>query len=207
LSSEVFVTQGVTFVGTQNDNPDPENLPDPDHEGRGGFRIDEHMPTIAEAVVTGAPAIVLLHLGTNDIDQNRDLANAPSRLDGLIGQIVEASPDTHILVAQICNAAPQNAVKMREIQAYNAAIPSLVAVRRFAGERVTVVDFFDVVSPENFADTTYHPNKAGYDQMADAWVAAISALGPVANPASGQFHATTRQHFGGLQACGHGVAD
>lgn len=182
LTTEVFPTRGVDFVGTQNDNPAPSNLPDPDHEGRGGFRIDQHMPTIGQAVRDHAPAVVLLHLGTNDIDQKYDLANAPARLDSLIGEIVDASPGTYILVAQISNSAPQNAAKTPAIEAFNAALPDIVSARRANGQRVSIVNMFDVVSPENFADTTYHPNKAGYDQMADAWLEAISTLGPLDNP-------------------------
>jgi len=179
LSAELLATQGVDFVGSQSDNPDPGNLPDPDHEGRGGWRIDEHLATIENAVRTYAPAIVLLHLGTNDVAQNYALGTAPDRLDQLISLIVSRSPGTYVIVAQIINSP--NATESSQIQTYNAAIPAIVAAHQSAGHHVSLVNMYGVVSPANMSDT-YHPNNVGFDQIADAWFAAVSALGPVSNP-------------------------
>ena len=179
LATQWFTASGVDFVGSQNDNPDPANLPDPDHEGRGGWRIDQHIATIDAAIRIYHPAVVLLHLGTNDVAQDYALATAPSRLDQLISLIVASSPGTHVVVAQIINSP--NAIESAQIQAFNAAIPAIVTAHQNAGHLVSLVNMYGVVSPGNMGDT-YHPNKAGYDQIADAWFAAVVALGSISNP-------------------------
>ena len=190
LSTELFVNQGVRFVGTQADNPDPGNLPDPFHEGRGGWRIDQHFATIEVAVSVHRPGLVLLHLGTNDVDQDYDLAAAPGRLDALIGQIIAASPGAHVLVAQIIDST--SLTQSAKIQAFNAALPALVDSRRTAGERVYLANLFEAVSqPANYWNSggvwdTYHPNMDGYDQLANGWFDAVVSLnaeiGGLANP-------------------------
>ncbi|OPZ27085.1 MAG: GDSL-like Lipase/Acylhydrolase [Lentisphaerae bacterium ADurb.BinA184] len=182
-----FQANGVDFVGTASDNADPfpptapdtDWLPDSDHEGHGGQRIDQAQAGILGWLAATNPAIVLMHLGTNDVAQDYSLAAAPSRLDTLIGTIATASPDTHVVVAQII---PSTSVgENAQIQSFNSAIPGIVASHQAAGHLVTSVDMYSAVTPTNMVDT-YHPGKAGYDEMADAWFAAIEALGNVENP-------------------------
>ena len=44
-----------------------------------------------------------------------------------------------------------------------------------------MVDMNAVVPANDYSDD-WHPNKAGYDLMGDAWFSAIQALGPMSNP-------------------------
>ena len=44
-----------------------------------------------------------------------------------------------------------------------------------------MVDMNAVVPANDYSDD-WHPNKAGYDLMGDAWFSAIQALGPISNP-------------------------
>lgn len=177
----------VNFVGTASDNPDPfppippdiDWLPDPDHEGHGGQRIDEAIANIESWLAAGQPAVVLLHLGTNDIAQDYLLPAAPARLDTLISQITSQAPDTHVIVAQIIRSP--DLIEDAEITAFNSTIPAIVTAHAARGEKVTMVDMHSALSSGDFLDT-YHPGKVGYDKMADAWFTAIEALGPITNP-------------------------
>lgn len=183
LNGELFSASGVRFVGTRDDNPHPD-LPDPQHEGRGGFRIDEHFPTIREAVATCRPAVVLLHLGTNDIGQDYELPAAPDRLERLIDLIQAGSPETWVLVAKIIDSRiTESSAKVRT---YNNALATRVSVRRGGGERVALADLFEAVGKDNYHDG-YHPDATGYDALADAWFDALAALdvaaGGLCNPA------------------------
>lgn len=69
------------------------SLSDCDHEGHGGWRIDEitsSLPTFLPLPSTPSadPDIVLLMLGTNDMGQNYFIDQAPERLRSLIENIL-----------------------------------------------------------------------------------------------------------------------
>ena len=62
-------------------------------------------------------------------------------------------------------------------QAFNAALPSVVAHRVALGQHVHLVDMYDVVTIPELADSM-HPTPLGYAKMADAWFDAIAAVLP-----------------------------
>ena len=78
------------FVGSGFNGP--ASLWDHDHEGHSGWRIDQIDANVVNWVRTYQPRTVLLHIGTNDISQNRDLANAPNRLAAVVDKITEHVP-------------------------------------------------------------------------------------------------------------------
>src|SRR5215217_6993230 len=57
----------VDFVGSFRDGP--SSLPDRDHQGTPGQRADELAPLIPKLMTRYAPDIVLLMIGSNDIEQ------------------------------------------------------------------------------------------------------------------------------------------
>ena len=87
------------FVGSGYNGP--ASLGDHDHEGHSGWRIDQVDANIVNWVRTYQPRTVLLHIGTNDISQNRDLANAPARLAAVVDKITSTSPQTDVFVATL----------------------------------------------------------------------------------------------------------
>jgi hypothetical protein len=109
----------VDFVGSLSGGP--ANLGDHDHEGHSGWRIDQIDANIAGWLGTYQPHTVLLHIGTNDVLQNDDVANAPARLSGLIDHITAAVPTAEVFVAQIIPLA--NSGQNAQVRTYNAAIP------------------------------------------------------------------------------------
>lgn len=170
----------VDFVGAASDNPDPTNLPDPDHNGYNNWRIDQIDSNITGWLNSTRPAVVLLHIGTNDAIQNYDFSNVATRLDQLITHITAQSPQTHLIVAKIIGSKLSDVAA--RIDTYNSFIPGIVADHANNEEWVTMVDMTSVV-PLGAFDDNYHPNKAGYDLMGDAWFGAIEAIGPISNPA------------------------
>jgi lysophospholipase L1-like esterase len=148
----------VEFVGSANDNPGV--CPSLNHEGHGGWRIDELRAGLDGWLAAAQPDIVLVHAGTNDMVQGYQVESAPQRLGDLLSRI-----KARVFVAQIISRTDP-AVRAR-IERFNAAIPAVAG-------RHAVVDMFSVVPVEGFADA-YHPNQAGYDHIADAWFKAITA--------------------------------
>jgi lysophospholipase L1-like esterase len=171
----------VDFVGSQFNGP--ATLGDHDHEGHSGWRIDQLDANIVGWVQATTPRTVLLHIGTNDVIQNTNLPNAPSRLSGLIDKITNTAPTAEVFVATIIplSSASQEAA----VRTYNAAIPGLVQSKASAGRHVHLVDMHSALTTADLADGI-HPNAGGYDKMATAWLAALrsvpGSLGPTTPP-------------------------
>lgn len=92
------------------------------------------------------PNLILLHAGTNDMDESLDIATegndvkaAAERLGSLIDDITEICPDAVLLVVVILSSClPGQKARTKEFQAL---IPGLVAARLDAGKKVLAVDF------------------------------------------------------------------
>src|SRR5438270_6716472 len=91
----------VDFIGTQTDNG-AVGLPDSDHEGHSGWTI-RGINAIAQDVfaATDDPDVILLLIGVNDYNQNDDLANAHSRLQGLVENLATNRPYAKIILANL----------------------------------------------------------------------------------------------------------
>lgn len=150
----------VEFVGSAHDNPG--DCPSPQHEGHGGWRIDELRAGLDGWLAAAQPDLVLLHAGTNDLVQDYLVASAPARLSDLLSRI-----KVRVFVAQLLTSI--DPVVLPRIERFNAAIPALAQ-----SHGATVVDMFHAVPATDFADV-YHPNRAGYERLADEWFAAITA--------------------------------
>jgi len=180
--------QSLTFVGSGADGPamvDGVAFPKA-HEGHSGFNIDatqgrmgvsQYFPA---AIATYKPNIVLLMIGTNDVDTGE--TDIPTRLGVLVDTILNADPKVLVVVAQIVpqQTATPDTLNMK-IQAFNAAIPALVKTRADAGKHVTMVDMYTAfVATPSFSTALLadrlHPTPAGFDVMTATWYAAIGPL-------------------------------
>jgi lysophospholipase L1-like esterase len=154
---------------------------DRDHEGHGGWTIDQVRAKINRWLVTYRPEVVLLNLGTNDMIKNVASEQAPARLSALLDAILGSSPDIRVVVAKVSpvpgTARPGWSPRLPKIAprmvAYNGAIPAVVASK---GPRASLVD----MSRVSWADTKdgIHPTPAGYRQMADLWYQRLSTVLP-----------------------------
>ncbi len=148
----------------------PANLGDHDHEGHSGWRIDQIDANIVTWLRNTNPHTVLLHIGTNDVNQNFDLANAPARLSALLDRILANAPGVELFVAQI--TPESNATQEARVQAYNATLPGIVASK---GSRVHLVDMHSALTTADLADGV-HPNANGYNKMANVWFNALRSV-------------------------------
>jgi lysophospholipase L1-like esterase len=156
------------FVGSAANGP--SNLGDHDHEGHSGWRIDQLDANIVNWIGQSNPRTILLHIGTNDIGQNYDVANAPARLSALIDKIRVDAPRVELFVAQLIPTA--NAGNEQKTQAFNAALPGIVAQK---GPMTHLVDMHSALGTADLADGL-HPNATGYDKMAARWYSALQSV-------------------------------
>ncbi|MEV5313674.1 GDSL-type esterase/lipase family protein [Streptomyces sp. NPDC052610] len=158
MSSETLWARD--FVGSQRSG----NMRDPDHEGHPGARIDEIMGEARCSVPAHRPNVVTLHAGTNDMNQQYQLATAPDRLGRLIDQILADAPEAVVLVATLI---PSSKAGMQpRIDAYNARVPEVVRARQAQGKHVLLVDMSAVTTAD--VDGS-HPDDTGYRKMAQAF--------------------------------------
>jgi lysophospholipase L1-like esterase len=174
-----FVAGGyrVDFVGSQTNGP--AELGDHDHEGHPGWRIDQLDANIVSWLNATDPRTILLHIGTNDINQNYDVANAPARLSTLIDHILQTKPNVQLFVAQIITEQGEPHATM--IDNYNAAIPGIVASK---GPNVHVVNMHAALTAADLADGV-HPTQAGYNKMAPVWYDALQSVPASLQPLPG----------------------
>jgi len=159
----------VDFVGSTSSSP--AGLGDHDHEGHPGWRVDQLDAGIVTWIRLARPRTVLLHAGTNDLNQNHDVATTPARLGALIDRIRSLAPLAEVFVAQI-TPIPDDAVLEGRVRAFNAALPAVVAQR---GPRTHLVDMHSGFAAADLEDGV-HPTSAGYAKMADRWAAALESV-------------------------------
>ncbi|MBU2668212.1 VCBS repeat-containing protein [Actinoplanes bogorensis] len=152
----------VDFVGSARNG----TMADPDHEGHPGWRIDQ-IDTLADCTVEQyQPNVVTLMAGTNDINQNYDLAAAPQRLKNLINQVLADSPKAAVIVAKLLPTG--KAGLQPRIDVYNPAIYRVVADLKAEGKHVVWADTSDITVSEGLQNDS-HPNDAGYAKLGAAF--------------------------------------
>ncbi len=179
---------------------------DHDQDGYSAYRIDEiasgegfwGAPPIEQRLDDWDPAVVLLHAGTNDAQQNyhpygnasQGIPNVQQRLDDLISRIVAHAPHVYIIVAQIIPANPPSSQQTSDyIVGLNQRIPAIVARHQALGHRVTMVDMYtpmlDFPNPDGV-----HPSLEGFQKMAEVWFEGLEAIGfldgEIQNPEPGR---------------------
>ncbi len=175
--------QNITFAGTLTNGPATvDNVPFPQqHEGHGGWKISQIAGIIDNAIAVSNPHIVLLKIGTNDINGNDDIANAPTRLANLIDQITNDVPSALLVVSAIIPTT--NDGTNQRVQAYNAAIQVEAEAAAAEGKHVVFVDNYAVF--EQYPDYKsalmadgLHPNSAGYAVLGQSFYDVIESLLP-----------------------------
>jgi lysophospholipase L1-like esterase len=193
------------LVGARNmRQSDPADFVDPDEDGYSAYRIEQiasgrgfwKADPIEQRLRDWDPALVTIHAGTNDAQQDYyfdgdpdlGIPSAIDRLDALVTRVVRWNPDIYVIVAQIIPAnAPASQTTQDYIVRLNALIPAMVAKHQANGERVSMVDLYTPMLPYPNPDGI-HPSTEGYHVMANVWFAGIQALGVIPqNPDPGRF--------------------
>jgi lysophospholipase L1-like esterase len=159
--------QEFEFVGSLGNGV----VTDPPHEGHSGWEIADVAGQVAGWLRLWRPDVVLLHLGTNDLDRDVDVAGAPGRLGALVDTILHTLPAPTVFVSSLVRVESE-AVQGR-VDRFNAAIPELVASRARAGHDVRFVDMSGLLTLADLVDDL-HPNDHGYAKIAGAWFTALT---------------------------------
>jgi lysophospholipase L1-like esterase/chitodextrinase len=168
----------VNFVGSlQNGVP----TMDRDHEGHGGFRVDQITSSVA-AWLQGSPAdVILLWIGTNDFILGATPAIALNRLSDLLDTIHTARPGARLVLATQPGVTPNNtfSVNPQDLVTYNLGMPALVNARAAAGWNIELLDLYTLAgliktsgSPD-YASDGLHFSLTGYSKIANVWYSVL----------------------------------
>lgn len=168
----------IDFVGSQTNGP--ATLPDRNHQGHSGWRIDQIDANITTWLQNTPADTILLHIGTNDM---MNASGAPARLSALLDKITTSAPEAHVFVATLVPLSFNDAA----VRGFNAAIPAIVQSKVDAGRNVHLVEeMYGALTMGDLADGV-HPNATGYSKMATVWYDALlsvpEALGGTGEPA------------------------
>ncbi|HEU5075750.1 MAG TPA: SGNH/GDSL hydrolase family protein [Polyangiaceae bacterium] len=179
----VQANQKLTFVGSRSSGPAmiagqsfPRN-----HEGHPGWTIDPGFVSFGDGISTlipepafnTLPHIVLLMIGTNDVNAEQGTDSIADRLEPLLDAIVATAPEALIVVAVPTPLSWNPA----SLQTYSQRIPEIVAERVAQGEHMLVADMSQMPA-SGLASDGVHPNDQGYVYMADVWYEAIKDVLP-----------------------------
>ncbi len=177
----------LDFVG---DHHQTSSIPDADHEGVGGIKIQGIFYKADSLMLRHNPGYVALMVGTNDIawyfdETASDIAN---RWNDLVDRLfASAAPGTTILAATIPPISsklvgkPGMTIQDRSImvQRYNAELRSLIRERKANGDRIILADMEADLDPAKHLSTDgVHLNEVGYAIMGTVYYKAmVLALG------------------------------
>lgn len=190
----------VEFVGSTG-NRYPLELGSKWHEGHSGYTIAA--ATIGAGNITDNiatwlgptmnPDIILMMIGTNDINYQYRVDEAPARLDHLISLIADLGtglkPNAFLVVASLppindaknnFRSTPTDYSANARVNAFNATLPGIVAAHFARGERVYYADINAALTVADIADGL-HPNSGGYDKIGHAFYNTILTL-PIPEP-------------------------
>ncbi|MDQ1013606.1 lysophospholipase L1-like esterase [Streptomyces afghaniensis] len=156
----------VDMVGSQRSGK--TDGADHDHEGHPGYRIDQIARVLDCTVEAYRPNVVTLMAGTNDMNQDHELAGAPERLGALIDQILRDAPEATVLVATLVPSTKSG--MQAKIDRYNAELPRIVEQRQRQGEHVRLVSMGELTTED--VDGS-HPDDEGYRKVAQAFAEAL----------------------------------
>ena len=164
----------VDFVGGLSSGLLAEPAFDVDHEGHGGWCADgcsgQNIRDNVYTFLANNPAdVVLLHIGTNDIDAN---VQDPNAVVGILDEIDRYSRGITVVLARIINRTDDEEKAYRTTQ-FNDNVEAMALVRIANGDKIVMVDMENALTyPDDLYDGL-HPNTSGYAKMADEWLNAL----------------------------------
>jgi lysophospholipase L1-like esterase len=122
------------------------------------------------------PNLILLEIGTNEIEGNYHVQSAPYELAALVTHILQLRPSAEVLVSTITPLA--NASLNAEVNTFNSALSGpngIIAQLQAEGENVQLVNAGGQVPVSDLSPDGIHPTAAGYVALGNAWAPYVEA--------------------------------
>ena len=143
-----------------------------------GKGIHEHVQAWHGGIAE--PDVILLMIGTNDLNGGNSVSSAPARFELLLTRLEALSPAARIVVGSVPKASETNTYKNPSVTQLNASIDSFNAkvlqIVTAHADNGRTVEFLDVNAAMTLADLGsdgLHFSQAGYDKLGGVWATAI----------------------------------
>ena len=154
---------------------------DRDHQGYSGFRTDQVLPLLPQAVASESPDVCLVLLGTNDIGQRGSIGvtDAINNLKVLVSTVRSQAPATVFFFASIPPIGPgtwyfNNA---SYVDTFNTQLATQVPLWSTPLSQTVFVDVHAALNPAtDMLSDGVHPNQIGQQKVAQVF---FNALQPV----------------------------
>ncbi|KAF2001584.1 carbohydrate esterase family 3 protein [Amniculicola lignicola CBS 123094] len=178
--------QAIDFVGSQSGG-DCGFTFDNNHEGHSGALAIEYVEKnfLPPWLATAKPDVIVMHLGTNDVVQNKNTTDVIKAYSTLVDQMRASKPTMKIVFAQILPIAPSlfGQATSNRVVALNKAIAAWVSTKTTARSKIYLVDQFTGFNATTDTVEGEHPNAAGNVKIADKFYpAVVSAIADVSAP-------------------------
>lgn len=161
------------FVGDYQRGTD--TLPDKDHQGVGGYKINDVAANMEVYIDKHKPDIVLLGAGGNDISANYELDTAPLRLLTLARNIQKRSPKTYVIVQ---TRPPRSDSKNALVIKFNAEVMKIVNAETLVNPKIFLQDNYPLMTQADVSSDQVHPSDAGYKKLSYGWFSALKKILP-----------------------------
>jgi hypothetical protein len=155
---------------------------DENHEGHYGWEANELLYGSTNTMfgytgklsvwlpaASGRPDIVLLEIGTNDIDRGHGATSTRNEIGWIVDTLRAHNPNVTVLVAQITPAASA----LPGIDTLNGLLPALGSSKNTAQSRVILVDQHTGFNTSTDMRDNFHPNEQGERKIAHNWAVAL----------------------------------
>ena len=159
----------VDFVGSQNSGVSFDS----DHEGHTAWNTSQIRSSIYDFLTSYSPDIVLLHIGTNDIEAGTEnVTEIEGILDNIDTYENNLSRNITVILARII-LRNDTSVLDDNTKAFNNAVAAMASTRIASGDDIIIVDMENALTyPDDVTDNV-HPNMVGYEKMAAVWYNAV----------------------------------
>jgi lysophospholipase L1-like esterase len=164
----------VDFVGSGNTGSSATPSFDADHEGHGGYTSGQIANNVYGWLVAHPAKVVLLHIGTNDLDPPLDPITLTANVEDILDEIDRYSPDVTVILARIIDTQSHDP----NVQLYNSNVVAMAENRIANGDKIIIVDQESALNYATDMADDLHPNAAGYNKMADVWLPPLESFLP-----------------------------
>ncbi|MES2474999.1 MAG: GDSL-type esterase/lipase family protein [Verrucomicrobiota bacterium] len=127
-----------------------------------------------------SPQVILLMIGTNDLNLNNSVSTASGRFALLLSRLEGLSPSARIIVGAVPKASETNRYKdasvttlNASIQSYNNSISAVVAAHAANGKKVEFLDVNAAMTLADLGSDGLHFSQAGYNKLGSLWASAV----------------------------------
>jgi lysophospholipase L1-like esterase len=136
-----------------------------ENEGHSGWTIPELAGIEPCTIAAYQPNVVLLDIGTNDINNGGSVSTAVSNIESLIQSIFADDPGVTVLDGGLIPTP--NATVAANMEQFDQEVSAWISQQQSSGVHVAFVSM-SAITTSDLADGL-HPDDYGYSLMADAW--------------------------------------